>query len=240
MLFQRPSAKPSSLLIPFYCSLVLFLLATGVASAQTAPATQTSPASSSSDVQQAQVAQKPKDVDNRDVAVLGFGQDTSQTNGNSIRNGTTASGGGMLSFRQSPRWWAGYEVSYGYTKYTDTYYYATYRVDHNSNELTLAYLMKSPAYSGFHVFGTLGAGVIALQPSESGGTVTYFPGSPASQTLPVFVYTIGVERRVTARLGVRIQYRSDVYKDPDFKEPALDTMHLRSTAEPGIGVYYHF
>jgi hypothetical protein len=242
MLFLRSSVT-RSFAFSQLAGLFLLSMATVSLSAQTAqPSTPpaTPDASSSSDVQQAHVEQKTKDPYDRDVALLGFGQDTNRTNGNSIRNGTTSSGGGMVSFRQSPRWWAGYEVSYGYTKYTDTYFYAAYTVKHNTNEASLAYLMKSPSYGGYHVFGTLGAGLISLSPTQSGGVVTFFTGTPATQTVPLFVYSIGVEKRLTDRLGVRVQYRDDVYKDPDFKQAALDTTRLRSTNEPGLGIYYRF
>jgi hypothetical protein len=238
MLFLRSSATRSSAFSVLAFSFSISM-ATMSVSAQTAQPTAPE-ASSSTDVQQAQVVQKAKDPYDRDVAVLGFGQDTNRTNGNSIRNGTTSSGGGMVSFRQSPRWWAGYEVTYGYTKYTDTYFYAAYRVKHNTNELSLAYLMKSPAYRGYHIFGTIGAGLISLSPTQSEGVVTFFTGTPATQTVPLFAYSIGVEKRLTDRLGVRVQYRDDVYKDPDFKQAALDTARLRSTMEPGLGVYYRF
>jgi hypothetical protein len=238
MLFQRSSAKPSRLPTPRSFLLLLLLAAAAASvSAQTAPPPD---ASSSSDVQQAQVAPKAKDLFTRDAALTAFGQDTNRTNGNSIRNGTTASGGGMLSYRQSPRWWFGYEVNYGYTRYTDTYYYNTYHVKHDSNELTLAYLMKSPAIRGYRVFGTLGAGIMSMEPTSYGGTVNVFLGKPATQTVPLFVYSLGAEKRLTERLGVRIQLRDDVYKDPDFKQQALDTTRLRSTLEPGVGVYYRF
>jgi hypothetical protein len=239
MLFQRSFAKPSCLHTPWssFCRSILpLLLVSGAAatlSAQTTPPPTAPAPSSSSDVQQAQVAPKAKDLYSRDVALTAFGQDTNRTNGNSIRNGTTASVGGMLSYRQSPRWWFGYEVNYGYTKYNDTYYYDTYHVKHNSNELTLAYLMKSPSYGGFRVFGT-------MAPTSYGGVVHVILGTPATQTVPMFVYSLGAEKQLTSRLGVRAQFRDDVYKDPDFKQQALDTTRLRNTLEPGIGVYYRF
>jgi len=235
MLFQRSSANLSGLKTLF-CLLLLSVAAT---QAQTAPAAPAQDTSSSSDVQQAQVVSKPKDLYTRDVTLLGFGQDSGKTNGNSIRNGTTSSGGGMLIYRQSPRWWFGYEATYGYTKFTDTYYDDTYRVKHTNNELTLAYLMKSPDYRGYRVFGTLGAGIMSMDPVQYGGIVVLY-GKPVTQTVPMFLYTIGVERRITQRISARVQYRDDVYKDPDFKQPTLDTTRLRSSKVPGVGISYRF
>jgi opacity protein-like surface antigen len=251
MLFQRLSAQPSrhcsqTSLRRSFLPLIVLVAGTTSLAAQTTPPqaqTQTAPAtdtSSSSDVQQAQVVQKPKDPYHRDVALLGFGQDSSLSNGNSLRDGTTSSGGGMISFRQSPRWWAGYEATYGYTQYSDTYFFGEYAVKHSTNELSLAYLLKSPSYGGYHVFGSIGAGLISLAPIQSAGQVTFFTGTPATQTLPLFVLSVGVEKRLTDRIGVRVQYRDDVYKSPDFKLAAIDTRRLRSTNEPCLGVYYRF
>ena len=207
----------------------------------TAPAAMTDAQSSSStDVQTARVLQQPKDSFKRDVAVSAFAQISQYVNGNSIRTDTTSSGGGLVSLRQSPRWWFGYEANYGYTKYTDTYYFGTYRIKHNTNEFSLAYLMDKNVYRGLHVFGTLGAGAIIFTPTEHSGSVNLIASAPPSQSLPLFVYSLGVQKLVTSRVGVRVQYRSDTYKDPNFKFEALNTHKLRSTYEPAVGVYYRF
>ncbi len=205
-----------------------------------APAAMTAAQTSSSDVQTARVVQKPKDVYKRDVAVSVFVQETQYVNGNSVRTDTTNSGGGMASFRQSPRWWAGYEVNYGYTKYTDAYFFGTYRIAHNTNELSVAYLIDRDVYRGFHVFGSLGAGAIVFTPTKYGGAVNVVPQAPPSQSLPLFVYSLGAQKLVTSRIGVRLQFRNDEYKDPNFKLEALNTHKLRHSYEPAVGVYYRF
>jgi len=256
MLFQRLSAHPFKVSGPFFrlrrtfFSLIVFAAGTALLHAQTQPApagTQAPPdtssssstLSTSSDVQTMKVLHQ-KEVYPLDFAISGFGQDTNRTIGNNIRNGTTSSGGGMVSFRQSHRWWLGYEVNYGYTKFTDTYYNAIYLVKHNSNEFSAGYLVKSPEYKGFRFFGTLGAGIMSMSPTQYGGVVPVVIGAPATQTVPMFVYSAGAEKHVTEHFGIRAQYRSDEYKDPDFKQPNLDTFKLRKSAEPAIGVYYRF
>ena len=245
MLFQRLSAQSSCMFRRSFFFVLALTAGTTCLMAQTQPApagTQapdTSSSSSSPDVQTPQVL-KQKDIYTRDVAIAGFAQDTNRTIGNNIRNGTTTSGGGMVSFRQSPRWWAGYEVNYGYTKFTDAYYNNIYRVKHNTNELTVAYLLKSPAYRGYRIFGSLGTGIMSLSPTQYGGAVELLVGKPATQTVPVFVDSIGVEKNVTEHFGLRVQYRSVEYKDPDFKQVILNTHKLRTSAEPALGIYYRF
>ena len=56
-----------------------------------------------------------------DVALSGFGQVTGASNGNSIREDTTESLGGLLSFRQGYKPLLGYEVNYDFTRYSESY-----------------------------------------------------------------------------------------------------------------------
>jgi hypothetical protein len=232
----------------FLCLATMVSLSSGlklVAAETTDPAVSTSQTSapdtsSSSDVQTAKVVRKGTDPYNRDFAVSAFAQDTNRVNGNSLRNGTTSSGGPMLTYRQTPRWWFGYEVNYGFTRYTDAYFFNTYRVKHDSNELSLAYLVDYPVYKGLKIFGTLGVGIMSLRPTQFGGAIAVVPASLPTQTVPLFVDSIGVEKPVTSRIGIRVQFRGDTYKDPDFKQPILDTYHLRASFEPAVGVYYKF
>jgi hypothetical protein len=262
MQFQRSSALPLFRRVALPSMFLLLTFATAgrlSAQSQQTPATATpsdqqapppqpaappamtdAQSSSSTDVQTAHVLQQPKDPYKRDVAVSAFAQVSQYINGNSIRTDTTSSGGAMVSLRQSPRWWFGYEANYGYTKYTDTYYFGTYRIKHNTNEFSLAYLIDRNVYRGLHVFGSLGAGAIIFSPTEHSGAVNIISSAPPTQSLPLFVYSLGVQKLVTRRVGVRVQYRSDTYKDPNFKFEALNTHKLRSSYEPSAGVYYRF
>jgi hypothetical protein len=261
MQFQRSSALPliRRVALPsMFMLLTLTSASTLLAQSEQTPATATpsgqepppqppappamtdAQSSSSTDVQTARIVQQPKDPYKRDVAVSAFAQVSQYINGNSIRTDTTSSGGGMVSLRQSPRWWFGYEANYGYTKYTDTYYFGTYRIKHNTNEFSLAYLVDRNVYRGLHVFGTIGAGAIIFSPTQNTGSVNIITSAPPTQSLPLFVYSLGVQKLVTSRLGVRVQYRDDEYKDPNFKFEALNTHKLRHTYEPAIGVYYRF
>ena len=100
--------------------------------------------------------------------------------------------------------------------------------------------MDRNVYKGLHVFGSLGAGAIAFNPTAYGGTILAVPTAPPAQYLPVFVYSLGVQKLVTSRIGIRAQFRSDEYKDPNFKFEALNTHKLRHSFEPAVGVYYRF
>ena len=195
--------------------------------------------SSSSDVQTAQVVQKPRDFNRRDVAVSVFAQYTNKADGNFVRIDPTGSGGGMVSYQFSPRWWAGYEVNYGYTKYSNVYNKGAYRVDASANEITAGYIIKPRSYRGVHPFISFAGGAMIFSPSNYGG-ILVTSGTPATQTLPLFVLGIGVEHNFGEHFGFRVQYRDDMYKAPNFKLVPLNTHGLRNSNEPAVGVYYRF
>ena len=195
--------------------------------------------SSSSDVQTATVVQKPKDFNRRDVAVSVFAQYTNKADGNFVRVDPTSSGGGMVSYQYSARWWAGYEVNYGYTKYSNVYNKGAYRVDSSANEITVGYIVKPRSYRGIHPFLSFAGGAMIFSPSTYGGILVP-AGKPATQTLPLFVFGIGVEHNFGEHFGFRVQYRDDEYKAPNYKLVALNAHTLRGSAEPAVGIYYRF
>jgi hypothetical protein len=196
------------------------------------------PTSSSSDVETAQVVKKPSGA-GRNVAVGVLLQETGKTDGNFLRMDTTASGGGLVSYRQSPRWWFGYEASLGYTKFSDSYNKGQYLVEHGDTEVSASYLIEPPAVLGTRGFLSLGPGARIMHPSSySGSLVT--GGTPVTQTVPLFVLTIGFEHNIGEHFGFRVQQREDVYKAPDFKQVPLDTHKLRNSNEPSLSVYYRF
>jgi hypothetical protein len=176
-----------------------------------------------------------------DAGVGGFYQITNASNGNFIRNDTTASGGGLFSFRQPYRPWVGYEANVGYTKFYEAYNKGVVKVQSNVTDVSIAYLFQSPTIYGFQPFLTLGGGIIVFSPIA--GTITNL-NSPtthlSSQLLPEFTFTVGLNYPLFKRLGVRGQLRGLHYKTPDFHQFSIDTKTLRTTVEPTLSVYYRF
>ena len=171
-----------------------------------------------------------------DGALSAFYQVTGASNGNFIREDTTESVGGQLSFRRPYRPWLGYELNYGLTRYSESYNKNVVRVQDNVHQLTAAYLLQAPLVKGVAApFFTIGTGMMIFAPTQAGGH------GMSSQVLPVFVYSLGFNRPfLSDRLGIRVEYRSLKYKTPSFNNVLLDTHTLRSTMEPSIGVYYRF
>jgi hypothetical protein len=206
-----------------------------VASAQVASPTpaQSSSSSTAQDNSVAQANAAPPDSRNKDVALSVFGQVSGASNGNFIRVDTSGSMGGLLSFRREFRPFVGLEANYGLTRYSD-YYNRLIRVNHDAHELNLSYLLQ-PAkfYYGFQPFFTIGGGIMIFAPISN--------AQYSAQLLPAFVYGLGINHNVLSdHIGVRVQYRAEKYKAPNFGQVSLDAHRLRTTMEPSFGVYYRF
>lgn len=86
------------------------------------------------------------------------------------------------------------------------------------------------------VINSCGGGV----PSCVVGTVTPGTAITTSATKPVFVYGAGVDWELLPHLGLRLQYRGNLYKAPNLVSGSNSTNALTHTAEPMIGVYFRF
>jgi opacity protein-like surface antigen len=90
---------------------------------------------------------------------------------------------------------------------------------------------------GFHIvnfrpFALAGVGLIFNDPT--GGTGTQ------SQAKPVFVYGAGVDYGVLPHLGLRFQYRGNVFKAPQLATAFSSTNRFSQNAQPMIGAYLRF
>lgn len=184
----------------------------------------------------------PEAKERFDVGVAGLYQVTNQTNGNSILEDTTESGGALVSFRQPYRPWLGYEADLSYTKFYEAYNKGIVKVESNVTDISFSYLLQSPLIYGVQPYLTLGGGIIVFSPIS--GTLTNLnqtvPNSLPSQLLPEFTYSFGLKMPLFNRFGVNGGLRGLKYKTPDFHQVSIDTRRLRTTLQPNIGVYYRF
>jgi hypothetical protein len=187
------------------------------------------------------IAAAPEAREKFDVGVGGFYQITNASNGNFLREDTTSSGGGLISFRQPYRPWLGYEANVGFTKFYEAYNKGQVRLQNNVTDFNVAYLLQTPSYYGVQAFFTIGGGVIVFSPISGSVTSTIPPPTPLpSQALPDFVYSLGLNYPIFNHFGVRGQLRGLTYKTPDFHQDSLNTHTLRSTYEPTLSIYYRF
>jgi hypothetical protein len=183
----------------------------------------------------------PETKEKFDLGAGGFYQITQASNGNFIREDTTESGGGLISFRQPYKPWLGYEANVGFTKFYEAYNKGVVKTESNVTDFTVAYLLQSPTVYGFQPFFSIGGGIIYFSPIAGTLTTINSPVTHLSgQLLPEFTYSLGLNYPLFKRIGVRGQLRGLKYKTPDFHQFALDTKTLRSTYEPTLSVYYRF
>ena len=65
-------------------------------------------------------------------------------------------------------------------------------------------------------------------------------GANASVTKPVFVYGAGLDWGLVPHLGLRFQYRGNLYKAPDLTTVYTSTGAFMHSSEPTLGVYFRF
>jgi opacity protein-like surface antigen len=64
--------------------------------------------------------------------------------------------------------------------------------------------------------------------------------STSSTTKPVFVYGGGLDWGLLPHIGLRLQYRGNLYKAPNLTTLFASTKTFTHTAEPMIGAYFSF
>jgi hypothetical protein len=174
---------------------------------------------------------------NLDGSVNIFGQFSGTSNGNGVQDKPTDSLGVIASVRQSFHPWLGYEVNYGYTRFTERYSTTPFGVQNNLHEVSGAYLVQAPTIPllGLQPFGAIGAAMLVFLPTTVGGQ------KYSQQYRPAVLYEVGVNYPIlTSHLGLRLQYRGLSYKTPDFNTSLITTNARRQTSEPSVGAYFRF
>ena len=82
-------------------------------------------------------------------------------------------------------------------------------------------------------FALAGVGLLLDVPSSG-------QSSTSTSTKPVFIYGAGLDWGLLPHLGLRFQYRGNLYKAPDLTRLYTSTNAFTHTAEPMIGAYLRF
>ena len=174
---------------------------------------------------------------NLDGSVNIFGQFSGTSNGNGVKDSPTDSLGVIASVRQSFHLWLGYEVNYGYTRFSERYSTIPFGVQNNLHEVSGAYLVQAPTIPllGLQPFASVGLGALVFLPTTVGGQ------KYSEQYRLALLYELGVNYPIlTSHLGLRLQYRGLSYKTPDFNASLITTNARRQTSEPSVGAYFRF
>ena len=151
---------------------------------------------------------------------------------------TTDSAGFITSFQFHPVSWAGVELNYSFTHYSErfTFNYSTpaNSAQHiyaptDAHEATAAYSFH-PKHIPFQPFLNIG-----------GGSIDFAPRNLANQWRGAGLTELGFDLPThSSRIGFRVEGRALIYRAPNFGSPQFSTRSWRVTEEPSASVYYKF
>ena len=132
-----------------------------------------------------------------------------------------------------------------------TYSTSTAAISSNANELTGDWVV-SIKLANLRPFALAGAGLLMDSPTGGTVTTTTYPSGTAlsAQTIAaaatsasakaVLVYGAGLDWGLLPHIGLRLQYRGNLYKAPALAKAFSSTGAFMQTAEPAIGAYFNF
>ena len=172
------------------------------------------------------------------------------TTNNGNRESPSNSAGGMIELRHLRSSLVGYEATYSFNRadqmYTSILYCTlctgnkapTIAVSANAHEIAGDWLI-SARNRNLRPFLLAGAGILLAEPASGQS------GTQGSHTA-VYVYGVGFDWRLRSYLGLRFQYRGNVYRAPflsaDYSpSPGTGSPDVfKQNAEPMVGVYFKF
>lgn len=177
-----------------------------------------------------------------------YGAFNQSTTGNNTAQSPSNSAGGLIELRHISNPILGFEATYSYNRANQHYSYdgpvpnvcpatgcttiTSETVKANAHELTVDWI-PSVSIGNLRPFGVLGLGLLLNQPT--GGQ-----DSTSDSTQAVYVYGAGLDWGLLPHLGLRFQYRGNLYKSPHLTSLYTSTDKFTQTAEPMIGAYFSF
>ncbi len=189
-----------------------------------------------------------------DVAASVYGAFNGTTNGNGVTQSPSNSAGALIELRHISNPLMGFEATYAFNRGDQTYTSnttvtcglpcgtgtpATVKVPANAHEITADYIVSLKILN-VRPFVLAGGGVLLNVPSSGTATSSTTSTVTVTQTQGVFVYGGGLDYGVLPHLGLRAQYRGNLYKAPQLATAFSSTNAFTNTAEPMIGAYLRF
>ena len=107
-----------------------------------------------------------------------------------------------------------------------------YRAQTSVTEFTGAYVLSPFHFEKIEPFLLAGGGALRFYPSNQYINGNASPFAATQQTSMAFLYGGGVDYRVWKRIGLRLQYRGLIYKEPNFHVTQFFTGVKGHMAEP--------
>ena len=198
-----------------------------------------------------------------DVALSLYGAFTGTTSGNGIQQSPANQAGGMVELRHIVNPLIGYEATYSFNRANQSYVYTVLppcptgqinclitqsgTASSDAHEITGDWVV-SIKLANLRPFALAGGGLLVNVPSSGSFAGCYLMnplcGTYATPTRTsatgVFVYGAGLDWGLLPHIGLRLQYRGNLYKAPDLINAFQSTNAFTHTAEPMIGAYFRF
>jgi opacity protein-like surface antigen len=194
-----------------------------------------------------------------DIAASVYGAFNGATTTDGTAQSPANAAGGLLEVRHISKPWFGYEGTYSFNRanqsYSDifkcpgtecSYTYAG-SISANAHEVTADYVASMKIkLTSFRPFALAGGGLLRDVPNGSRVTTcgifstscSTFGIDTKATIKPVFVYGGGVDWGFLPHIGLRLQYRGNLYKAPDLTKLFTSSSAFTHTAEPMIGIYF--
>lgn len=179
-----------------------------------------------------------------DVGLSLYGAFSQKTTGNGTVQSPANAAGGLIELRHISNPLIGYEATYSFNRANETYRPQSAclvqpcsspipeSVSANAHEISGDWI-ASVHLANLRPFALAGVGLLFDVPAGS-------QASTQTETKPVFVYGAGLDWGLIPHLGLRFQYRGNLYKAPDLTKLYTSTNTFTHTAEPMIGAYLRF
>ena len=166
-----------------------------------------------------------------DAAASFYGAFSGTTEGNGTIQSPSNSAGFLLELRHISNPLVGYELNYSFNRANQNYNDVE-EIKAAAHQVGAAWVVSFPVLM-LKPFVLAGGGLIFFHPDSNQPDGT-------SSTKPVFVYGAGVDWTVIPHIGVRFQYRGNLYHAPDVSHAFSSTDAFTHTSEPMIGAYLRF
>jgi opacity protein-like surface antigen len=178
-----------------------------------------------------------------DVALSLYGAFSGTTDAAGVTVSPSNSAGGIVEVRHISNPILGFEGTYSFNRANQTYTsgatcglpcgnISVANVKADAHQVTVDWV-PSVHVANLRPFGVLGIGALFDVPQSGQTTI-----STQTSTKAVYVYGAGLDWGLLPHLGLRLQYRGNLYKTPDVTQLFTSIDKFRHTAEPMIGIYF--
>jgi opacity protein-like surface antigen len=190
-----------------------------------------------------------------DVSASVYGAFTGTTDGNGVTQSPSDAAGVLFEVRHIKNPLVGFEATYAYNRANQSYTTdnvvtcgfpcgntgskLSTHIPADAHEITADWVASFKLLN-LRPFVLAGGGLLLNVPSSSASTGGNTTTPTQTQTKGVLVYGGGLDYGVLPHLGLRFQYRGNVYKAAQLTTAFSSSGQFVHTAEPMIGAYFRF